>query len=261
MCNAFLGIICHLSPNISRSNDNIEMKIASNIHIIPGVTANPYLLVDSDGLTLIDTGIPGSANKILRYIKHAGYSRRDLNRILLTHADYDHAGSLAALKKATGARVYASLFEARAVASGQFPRSLKTDIIILKPVFALAELLGRISPAHVDEHLSDGQVLPVLNGLRVVDTKGHTPGHLSFFAPSAGVLFTGDSILSVKKRLVGSHGALTWDQDKADAAVRKQFALRARIVCYGHGNVVMDGMARLLQLGDGFAASAAYQIL
>jgi glyoxylase-like metal-dependent hydrolase (beta-lactamase superfamily II) len=44
------------------------MKIAPNIHIIPGVTANPYLLLDPDGLTLIDTGIPGSAHKILKYI-------------------------------------------------------------------------------------------------------------------------------------------------------------------------------------------------
>jgi len=237
------------------------MKIESNIHIIPGVAANPYLLVDSDGLTLIDTGIPGSAQKIIRYIKRAGYSLRDLNRILLTHADYDHAGSLAALKKATGARVYASLYEARAVATGQFPRSLKTDNIFLKPVFALAERLGRIDPAHVDEHLSDGQVLPILDGLFVVDTKGHTPGHLSFFVPSVGILFSGDSILSVKDRLVGSHGSVTWDQDKADAAVRKQLALRARIVCSGHGAVVKDGLARLLKLTEGFAVSPAYQRL
>jgi glyoxylase-like metal-dependent hydrolase (beta-lactamase superfamily II) len=240
---------------------HLEMKIASNVHIIPGVTAHPYLLVDSDGLTLIDTGIPGSANKILRYITRAGYSRRDLNRILLTHADYDHAGSLAALKKATGARVYASLYEARAVATGQFPRSLKTENIFLKPVFALAERLGRISPAHVDEHLSDGQVLPVLDGLFVVDTRGHTPGHLSFFAPSVGILFSGDSILSVKDRLVGSRGSVTWDQGKADAAVLKQLALRARIVCSGHGAVVTDGLARLLRLAEVFALSPSYQRL
>jgi len=237
------------------------MRIASNIHIIPGVTANPYLLVDPDGLTLIDTGIPGSAHKIIRYINRVGYSHRDLNRILLTHADYDHAGSLAALKKATGARVYASLYEARAVASGQFPRSLKTDNIILKPIFALAERLGRISPAHVDEHISDGQVLPILNGLRVVDTQGHTPGHISFFAPSAGILFSGDSILSVKNRLVGSHGSVTWDQEKADASVLKQLALKARIVCSGHGAVAVDRLGRLLRLAEVFAVSPAYQRL
>ena len=237
------------------------MRIASNIHIIPGVTANPYLLVDPDGLTLIDTGIPGSAHKIIRYINRVGYSHRDLNRILLTHADYDHAGSLAALKKATGARVYASLYEARAVASGQFPRSLKTDNIILKPIFALAERLGRISPAHVDEHISDGQVLPILKGLRVVDTQGHTPGHISFFAPSAGILFSGDSILSVKNRLVGSHGSVTWDQEKADASVLKQLALKARIVCSGHGAVAVDRLGRLLRLAEVFAVSPAYQRL
>jgi glyoxylase-like metal-dependent hydrolase (beta-lactamase superfamily II) len=237
------------------------MKITSNIHKLPGVTGNSYLLVDSDGLTLMDTGIPGSASKILNYIKRAGYARKDLNRILLTHADYDHAGSLAALKRATGARVYASLYEARAVATGQFPRSLKTDKFFLKPVFALAERLGRISPAHVDEHLSDGQVLPVLDGLFVVDTKGHTPGHLSFFIPSTGILFSGDSILSKKDHLVGSHGSVTWDQAKADASVLKQLALKARIICSGHGAVVMDGLVRLLRLAEVFTFAPAYQCL
>jgi glyoxylase-like metal-dependent hydrolase (beta-lactamase superfamily II) len=139
-----------------------------------------------------------------------------LNRILLTHADWDYAGSLARLKRTTGARVYASFYESRAVvASGRFPRSLKTDDLFYKPIFALAEGLGRVSPAYVDETLYDGQGLPVLDGLSVLDTKGYTPGHISFFAPSAGILFSGDSILSRKDHLVGSHGSVTWDQDKS----------------------------------------------
>ncbi len=235
------------------------MKIAENIHIVPGVVGNSYLLVDSDGLTLIDTGIPGSAIKILNFIKRMGYAKKDLNRILLTHADWDHAGSVARLKRVTSARVYASLYEARAVASGRFPRSLRTDNLFYKPIFALAEGLGRVSPAHVDETLSDGQVLPVLDGLCVVDTKGHTPGHLSFFAPSAGILFSGDSILSRKDHLVGSHGSVTWDQEKANASVLKQLALRARIVCSGHGAVVLDGLVRLLRLAEVYRYSPVYQ--
>ncbi len=215
------------------------MEIVPNVHVIPSLTANPFLLIDRDGLTLIDTDIPGSAPRILRYIKQLGYALRDLNRILLTHADYDHAGSVAALKKATGARVYASLFEARAVAEGKFPRSLKTNNILVKPIFALVERLGRIHPAHVDETLTEGQVLPVLNGLEVVDTNGHTPGHLSFFAPALGILFSGDSIVSEKNQLVGSHAPVTWNQRKADAAVIKQMALKARIMCVGHGPVMI----------------------
>ena len=253
-----MGILAKLFPDNFKEIGYLEMKIKSNIYIVPGVIGNSYLLVDADGLTLIDTGIPGSAIIILNFIRRLGCTKRDLNRILLTHADWDHAGSLAALKRATGARVYASMYEARAVASGRFPRSLKTDDIFLKPVFALVEFLGRVSPAHVDEHLSDGQILPVLDGLFVADTKGHTPGHMSFFAPSAGILFTGDSILSRKDHLVSSHGSVTWNQEKADASVLKQLELRARIICSGHGAVVMDGLARLLRLAVVLPLSPAY---
>jgi len=80
--------------------------------------------------------------------------------------------------------------------------------------------------------------------LRVVETFGHTPGHISLFAPSAGILFVGDSLVSDKNGLRGSRGANTWDQDKANAAVRKQAALGARIVCSGHGSVVMDAAGK-----------------
>ncbi len=235
------------------------MQIAANLFLIPGVIAHSYLLVDPDGLTLIDTGIPGSANRILRYIKRLGYSIKDLNRILLTHADFDHAGGTAALKKASGARVYASESEASAMAAGRFPRSLNTHNNLLKPIFFMAELLGRVSPAHVDECVHDSQVLPVLGGLVVMDTKGHTPGHISFFVPSRGILFTGDSILSKKDQLVGSHGAVTWDQKKANESAYWQLALRAQIVCSGHGAVMMDGMKRWLKGAEGFGLAPAYQ--
>jgi glyoxylase-like metal-dependent hydrolase (beta-lactamase superfamily II) len=121
------------------------------------------LLVDPDGLTLIDNSNPGSADKILRYIRQAGFALKALNRMLLTQSDYKHAGSLAALKKATRARIYACLFEARAVAPDMFPCSLKTSNMLLKPIIWLAEMIGRISPAHADEHISGGKVLPVLD--------------------------------------------------------------------------------------------------
>jgi len=130
------------------------------------------------------------------------------------------------------------------MARGRFPRPLRTDKVFFKVVFKLAEKFGTISPVQVDETLTGGQVLPVLSGLQVVDSSGHTPGHLSFYVPSAGILFSGDSILSVKNRLIGSHGAVTWDQARADRSVSKQAALRARIVCSGHGRVIMDAIGK-----------------
>ena len=86
--------------------------------------------------------------------------------------------------------------------------------------------------------------LEVGGGLRVIDTSGHTPGHISFYAPASGVLFCGDSMVSDAQGLHGSRPGLTWDAAKAEAAVKKQAALRPQIVCPGHGPVVTDAAGK-----------------
>jgi glyoxylase-like metal-dependent hydrolase (beta-lactamase superfamily II) len=224
------------------------MEIIPNVHLIPNTVANPYLLIDPDGLTLIDAGLPGSHRKILRYLAGLGYASGDLKRILITHADFDHVGGLAPLKAATGARVFASPVEAQAIAEGHASRPLKPRSAITKFLFDLMAGLFKPAPVKVDELLADGQILPVLGGLRIVETPGHTPGHISLFAPAAGILFCGDSIVSGETGLRGSSGANNWDQAKSDESVRKQATLGARILCSGHGPVVMDAAGKFSQI-------------
>jgi glyoxylase-like metal-dependent hydrolase (beta-lactamase superfamily II) len=224
------------------------MEIIPNVHLIPKTVANPYLLIDPDGLTLIDAGLPGSHRKILRYMASLGYAPRDLKRILITHSDYDHVGGLAPLKAASGARVFASPVEAQAMAEGHASRPVKPRRLITRLLFGLMGGLFKPARIQVDELLSDGQILPVLGGLRVVESLGHTPGHISLFAPSAGILFCGDSIVSGEEGLRGSSGANNWDQAKSDESVRKQAALGARILCSGHGPVVMDAAGKFPQM-------------
>ena len=151
------------------------MEIIPNVHLIPNIVANPYLLIDPDGLTLIDAGLPGSHRKILRYLAGLGYAPGDLKRILITHADFDHVGGLAPLKAATGARVFASPAEAQAMAEGHASRPLKPRSAITRLLFDLMAGLFKPAPVKVDEMLVDGQIFPVLGGLRVVETPGHTP--------------------------------------------------------------------------------------
>jgi glyoxylase-like metal-dependent hydrolase (beta-lactamase superfamily II) len=224
------------------------MEIIPNVHLIPKTVANPYLLIDPDGLTLIDAGLPGSHKKILRYLAGLGYAPVDLKRILITHADFDHVGGLAALKAATGARVYASPAEARAMAERHASRPLKPRRVIVRLLVHLMASLFKPAPIQVDELLSDGQTLPLLGGLRVIETPGHTPGHISLFAASAGILFCGDSIVSGESGLRGSSGANNWDQAQSDESVRRQAALGARILCSGHGPVVMDVAGKFPQI-------------
>ena len=224
------------------------MEIIPNVHLIPKTVANPYLLIDPDGLTLIDAGLPGSQKKILRYMAGLGYAPADLKRILITHADFDHVGGLAALIKATAARVYASPVEAQALRERHASRPVKPRRLITRLLFGLMGGLFKPARIQVDELLSDGQILPLLGGLRVVDTPGHTPGHISLFAPSVGILFCGDSIVSGEDGLHGSSGSNNWDQTKSDESVRKQAALGARILCSGHGPVIMDVAGKFPQV-------------
>ncbi len=221
------------------------MEISPNVHLIPDVIANPYLVLDSDGVTLIDTGLPGSHNKILKYLTALGHSARDLSRIIITHADTDHVGALASMKRLTGARVYASAIEAAAIARGESSRPARPHQLVRRAMQLITRRLLKAGALQADEMISEGQVLPVLGGLRVVETPGHTPGHISLFSPSAGVLFTGDSIISRDGVLVPSLPGFTWDSEKAAASVRRQAALNPRIVCPGHGPPVTDAAGKM----------------
>ena len=221
------------------------MKIIENVFVVPGVVANTYILVDNDGLTLIDAGLPRSEKKILAYISDLGKSARDVKRIILTHSDLDHVGALAALGKATGARTYASQIEADAIATGQPSRQITSSGFSLRRIlFALVGPFFKAKPFQVDEILTEGQILPVLGELHVVETPGHTPGHISLFAPTVGALFCGDSMVTDENGIHGSRPAVTWEAAKAKESVRKQAELGASIVCSGHGPVVKDATGK-----------------
>jgi glyoxylase-like metal-dependent hydrolase (beta-lactamase superfamily II) len=221
------------------------MKITENVYVVPGVVANSYLIVEADGLTVIDTGLPRSEKKILAYVASLGKRAQDIRRIILTDADLNHVGGLAALQKASGGRTYASKIEADAIAAGKSSREIKPGGFSLRRIlFAVLSPFIKATPFAVDEILAEGQTLPVLGGLQVVETPGHTPDHISLFAPSAGVLFCGDSLVSDQKGLHGSRPGITWDESKARASERKQAALGAQIVCSGHGPVVRDAIGK-----------------
>ena len=221
------------------------MKIIDNIHVIPNVQANSYLILEPDELTIIDTGMPFSDKQSLKYIASLGRSAEEIKRILITHADLDHYGCLSALKEASGARTYASQPEAEAMAKGISSRPVNRTVGRFQAfVIRMMGKLLKPTPIQVDEILTDGQILSILGGLQVVETPGHAPGHLSFYATSVHVLFCGDSMKSNDKGLRASRSRNNWNQALADDSVRKQSTLGAQIVCPGHGPVIREANGR-----------------
>ena len=72
------------------------MEIVPGVHAINKLSiGRAYLYVESDRLTLIDTGLPKSVGKIFASIEALGRKPEDLQQVIITHYHNDHAGSLA----------------------------------------------------------------------------------------------------------------------------------------------------------------------
>lgn len=144
------------------------MKIS--VMVLGPIRTNCYLAADekTNRCAVIDPGASGE--RVAEVIKKAGLT---LDKILLTHAHFDHTGGLRALKAALPAPIYV------------YPDDAEAD-----------RLLG-ISRGNLiyDSFYEDGDELSVGElRFRVLHTPGHTPGSVCLLAGDA--LFTGDTLFA-----------------------------------------------------------------
>lgn len=82
------------------------MELGSGIHLVPKISgANIYAVLEEthiDHLTLIDTGMPGNASRIVEFLKSLRKEQTNGFTIVLSHSDIDHSGSVAELKEKLG---------------------------------------------------------------------------------------------------------------------------------------------------------------
>jgi glyoxylase-like metal-dependent hydrolase (beta-lactamase superfamily II) len=211
------------------------IKINPRVYMLSGYFVNQYMIRDGSGLTLIDTGLKGNYNNVLNAIQKIGYKLDSLKNILITHADGDHYGSLFELQIKSSAVSMTSALEAEAISMGMMSRPLKL-VGFQRCIIKLTSKLFSSPPAIIQQIISPGQVLQVFDGLQVLDSSGHTPGHLSFFQESQSVLFSGDSIrLTANAAPKPSSGANTWDLKRAQDAFLMQMDMHPKVICAGHG--------------------------
>lgn len=213
--------------------------------IVPGLVqiglgmVSAYLLVEGDELTLIDTGIGGSAPKILEAVAGVGKRPADVKRILITHLHADHTGSLAELKRQTGAPVYMHPADAELVAKGIAGRPAKPAPGLIKSIIVPLAMKRpqKVEPAETDEALADGQELPVAGGLRVIGAAGHATGQVVFLWPQhGGVLIAADVAGNLRDRL--DYPILFEDQAEGERSLRRLAALDFEVAVFGHGRPI-----------------------
>ncbi len=217
----------------------VIQPIVAGVYRVPGVVANSYLLVGEAGCALIDAGLPYSHRPILQALQALGYPPTALRDIVITHADRDHMGGAAALRAATGARVIAGALEGEAMAQARETRRVGLPGP-MRGAFETATrvLFARVTPVTPDAVVADGDELTSVARLQVLHTPGHTPGHMSFYAPDRGVLFAGDSLRSFGGRLRASFGANTDNEMQAQESAWRQLTLNPELILAGHGTPV-----------------------
>ena len=196
---------------------------------------NAYLVREDDGLTLVDTMIPGSAKAILG---EAGRLGAPIVRIALTHAHGDHIGSLDAL--------HGALPDAEVLISTRDARLLKKDKT-LDPGEPSSKLRGGY-PGAKTTPTRTFQPGERIGSLEVIAAAGHTPGHVAFLDTRDRTLIAGDAFTTIGGVATTAKFRMpfplaywsTWDRRMELETARGLRALNPSRLAPGHGKVVDD---------------------
>lgn len=225
-------------------------QLTEGVWLISLPASNAYLWRTNSRLSLVDTGVPGSADPILAAIAALGHSPEDLQEIILTHFHRDHTGSAADLVRRTGASVVAHVQDAPIIERRQAaPKPHLTELEHPLAEMLLGEVANLPGPqpegVQVDRKVRDGDV--TAGGGRIVSIPGHTRGSLAVLLPERQVLFTGDSIASVESAPIV--GPFNLSPSQAVEAVRRQAQLEFDIAGVGHGRPILGkASARVLAM-------------
>jgi len=201
-------------------------QLAPDVWQLSGVPAdniNKYLIGD----VLIDSGTRLDLKRIL-----GDLDGRAVTAHALTHAHFDHYGSSHEICRRLGIELHCGARDAAAVEAGR---------MVAKG--------GRMVPAakgqQVARALGEGDEVA---GFTVLDTPGHSPGHVSYWRESDGVLLCGDVLWGYNPFLMRGgprepYPAVSPDAELNRESARRLAALQPTLVCFGHGPPLRDPAA------------------
>ena len=203
---------------------------------------NFFLVVSNQELTLIDTGARDKIENIRRKFDQAGCSLDQLKRIVPTHCHFDHIGSLAVLKRATGVQVLAHEAEVSFITrEARFPRPRGPAWLLHQ----LTESFFRPERCDVDEALKHGDVIAG-TGLTVIHTPGHTPGSICLYHNETRSLFTGDSFVNMGGKVRGPFKPACSDIKQARRSLARLAELDVETIYFAHGRTIREGANEII---------------
>ncbi len=196
-------------------------EVGDGIFLLEGTgrTANA-VLVQAAVPVVVDAGTPRGGRRIVDELRRA---RIVPGLILLTHTHYDHVAGAAALREATGAPLCAPTAE-RPLFTGELRHRR------LARIGARIANLGRpVELPTVDRWLAPGEIV---EGIQVVATPGHTPGHTSYRIGTT--IVAGDAFMT-GSRFREAVPLFIADRAEARRSIEMLAALDLDLAVSGHG--------------------------
>ena len=229
------------------NDDLLVLELQVNLMGGPTLLHPVVILDDQAGHTLVDAGTPNLEDAINAALGEVGASLKDIKRVIVTHHDLDHIGSLPAVIAASGAEVWALEREIPLIDGRERPQKRpppeQVDAMLADPnTPPHIQAMLRMPPitVQVDRALHDGEELPLAGGMRVIATPGHTFGHLSLYLERSKTLMTGDALTSQGGTLGGPPPQATPDMKTAGESVGKLAGLDVQTIVTYHGGVVRE---------------------
>jgi glyoxylase-like metal-dependent hydrolase (beta-lactamase superfamily II) len=245
-------------------------EVVPGVHRIPlplpndGLRAvNVYAVTGSDGPVLIDSGwsIPDAKVLLREGLAQLGAEFSDVQRFLVTHVHRDHYSQAINLRRDFGTRVTLGAQERSSLEITMRPGRAggEEQVAYLRELGAgsIADLMekhtGKVDLTDwelPDDWFSPNEIIAA-NGrsLEVVETPGHTRGHVVFYDTPAGLLFAGDHVLPTITPSIGFEPAIA--TDPLGTFLRSLAIVRARpdtMLLPAHGAVTPSAHDRVDQL-------------
>jgi len=227
---------------------DIPFKLNGNLMII-----HPVLIWDEETLIMVDAGFPGQLPAFGRELERLDISLDRLDKIIVTHHDWDHIGGLAEI-------VSASARDVEVVAHELERPFIQGDKMFVKKREDSSDIKGaptkpQIQPfarVKVNRVVTDGEVLPYCGGITVIHTPGHTPGHICLYHKESRTLITGDALNVADGNLIGPNPLYTHDLEMATESLKKLSLFHIEtVICYHGGLFQGDVDTRIAELAKG----------
>lgn len=223
-------------------------QVADGTYLVHGGNTNWVILTDGDAVTLVDTGYPGDRRALLDSLAAVGSSPDAVAAVLITHAHNDHLGSAEYLRATHGTPVL--LHEAEVPHARRDYLQQVSVGTVLRNAWrpgVLPWMRHVLRTGGTEQHpVTAPAAFPADGALDLpgrpvpVHTPGHTDGHCVYHLPDAGVVISGDALVSghAISRIEGPQllpDLFHHDRTRAIASLDIVAGLEGDLLLPGHG--------------------------